>query len=176
MTERRGGLSRRDLLMAPWQRFQRQDSGEDKTGWDDLAREGDQFLQARDFQQALVAYRKCVIRDPEHTAAQKKMALCYVYLERYEQARKILMRLSEGFEDDFIVLYLGLIEAYEGDLESAFSYWSRYSNYDQPLIQREINCQRALDEVGEDLVAQEVAQKVFAAIEAQRQRDNQARL
>ena len=167
----KSGMSRRDVLMAPWQRFRRQDSRDSKTGWDASAREADGLLREGHFQQALAAYRKCVAQDPGHREAQKKMVVCYLWLERYPQARKVLDRLRQDQEDDFVHLYSGVVAAFESDLTAAFAEWDKYANYDQPLVLRAINLQLALYESGESPDPEEAGRAVFEAIEEQRRRD-----
>mgnify|MGYP006424948059 FL=1 len=171
---RKSAMSRREVLMAPWQRFRRQDSQDSKTGWDALAREADALLREGQYQQALAAYRNCLAQDPEHIEAQKKMVVCYCALQRYAQAHKVLTRLRQKQEDDFVHLYAGIVAAFDGDLSTALEAWKQYANYDQPLVLRAINLQLALEESGEEVDPFQAGQAVVDALEEQRRRDSGA--
>ncbi|MFO7718151.1 MAG: tetratricopeptide repeat protein [Thermodesulfobacteriota bacterium] len=171
---RNSAMSRREVLMAPWQRFRRQDSRDSKTGWDASAREADALLRQGHYQQALAAYRNCIAQDPEHIEAHKKMVVCYCALQRYAQAQKVLVHLRQKQEDDFIHLYTGIVAAFDGDLPTALNAWKQYANYDQPLVLRAINLQLALEDSGEAIEPIQAGQAVLDAIEEQRRRDRGA--
>lgn len=134
-------------------------------GFDPQIRRADDSLKAGEYRSAIALYERAIQQEPAHLQAREKLGYCYLKIGHTARARDVWQALLELAPDnDFALLYSGLSEAMDGSVDRALEVWKGYRNYKQVHIQRELNVLRFLYERGEELSADEVVQRIEAAI------------
>ncbi len=131
----------------------------------------DRLMKNRDYQKALEHYTRRLRKEPGHLEAMRNLGYCRFKLGQPEKAVNAFEKvLSLRPDDNIALLYLGLINAYQGDGEKAVKYWKSYFNIHKPLIQREVNIILARHKRGDRPDPQEMADMVARAMERQKSR------
>ncbi|WP_045215068.1 tetratricopeptide repeat protein [Desulfonatronovibrio magnus] len=162
-------FSRRDLFRGFMRHVRGQDMEEESSGFDPDIVQADRLLREKDYELAAQSYEACLLKEPLHQEALRKLGFCRLRLGDSHEARKVwerLLTIKPG--DDYAVLYTGLSHAIDGDIQAAAAAWRKYFNIKTPHIQREINLTLALVERGDDLEPQEVVRSIEQAIASQK--------
>ena len=148
-TIRRQKYSRRDFLFGMLNRFRRDEAWVESTGFDPSSREADPFIREGEYDQAVDILRSHLAKSPDNLQARQKLAYCYLRQEELEASiREFRTILRDRQQDNFTNLYLGLALAKQGRMEQAIVCWREYFNINHPIIQRAVNLQISLHEVG----------------------------
>jgi tetratricopeptide (TPR) repeat protein len=148
-TIRRQKYSRRDFLFGMLNRFRREDSWGEDTGFDPSSREADTLIREEDYTRAKEVLSRHLAKSPDNLQARQKLAYCHLRLEELESSvREFRAVLRERRQDNFTNLYLGLALAKQGRADQAVTCWREYFNINHPIIQRAVNLQLSLHEVG----------------------------
>lgn len=154
---RRQKYTRRDFLFGILNRFRRDDSWAEDTGFDPSSREADPHLRSGDYPRAAEILRQHVAKSPDNLQARQKLAYCYLQQGELESSTEEFRTiLRQRHQDNFTNLYLGLALAKLGRTDQAVACWREYFNINHPAIQRAVNLQISLHEAGvatpEDMV------------------------
>ncbi|MCF8086109.1 MAG: tetratricopeptide repeat protein [Desulfohalobiaceae bacterium] len=148
-TIRRQKYSRRDFLFGMLNRFRKEDYWGESTGFDPSSREADTHIRDGDFTRAAEILSRHLDKSQDNLQARQKLAYCYLRLEDLEASvREFRTILRERQQDNFTNLYLGLALAKQGRVDQAIACWREYFNINHPIIQRAVNLQISLHEVG----------------------------
>ncbi|MFN2329548.1 MAG: tetratricopeptide repeat protein [Chromatocurvus sp.] len=161
----RNSLSRRALFGMMVGRKKVQAAGNGMSGIDPLAVRADRLFRAARYAEAEPLYAELLEHEPEHLEVRHQLALCLMHTGRCPQARAAWdIVLAHQPDDPAALLYKGLSYAREGVIDLALETWRRYRNYRQVELQRELNLILALADEGRGLCAQEMVERVEAAL------------
>jgi SpoVK/Ycf46/Vps4 family AAA+-type ATPase len=93
--------------------------GNEKKTADDFYREANEFYEKGEFEQAIRLYDEAILREPVYKYIYNR-GLAYACLERYQEAQKDILRVTE-LKPDFAEAWyiLGLTKEYLNDLDGA---------------------------------------------------------
>ena len=147
-TIRRQKYSRRDFLFGMVNRFRKEESWAESTGYDPSSREADPLIREGDYARAEEILLRHLDKSPDNIQARQKLAYCYLRREELEASiREFRTVLRQRHQDNFTNLYLGLALAKQGRPDQAIACWREYFNINHPIIQRAVNLQISLHEV-----------------------------
>jgi tetratricopeptide (TPR) repeat protein len=154
---RRQKYSRRDFLFGMLNRFRKESSWAEDTGFDPSTRDADPLIRDGSYAEAVEILSQKLAKSPDNLQARQKLAFCYLRQGELEASiREFRTILRERRQDNFTNLHLGLAFAKQGRTEQAIACWREYFNINHPIIQRAVNLQISLHEVGsadpEDMV------------------------
>lgn len=172
---RQRGFSRRDILFGVLEKFRFPDTSMKRTGYDILSKQIDALIQEGQYETALIYLKKLIKKSPDHLQAQNKVGYCLLRLGRAKQAIHAFSKvLARDGKNNFALLYQGLAWAKEEDIPKAICCWQKYFNIDQPIIQRAINLQLALLEMGGPVEPAEIVNSIERAILEQARSDQKS--
>ncbi|MCF8105443.1 MAG: tetratricopeptide repeat protein [Desulfohalobiaceae bacterium] len=164
--------SRRDILFGFKNKFKKQDSAGTSTGIGFQAKEIDELMASGRFEQAGQELQKVLEKSPDHQQARKNLGYCLLKTSRLDEAAaQFRSVLRSRADDNFCLLHLGLILVKQGRTAEAISWWREYFNPDQPVINRVLNLQISLYDMGTLGSGEEIEKSVEAAIKEQRAKD-----
>ena len=164
--------SRRDILFGLRSNFKKRESAGTSTGIGFQAKEIDTLMASGKFEKAVHELQKVLEKSPDHQQARKNLGYCLFKTDKLEEAASEFRSvLRSRTEDNFCLLYLGLILVKQGRTAEAISWWKGYFNPDQPLINRVLNLQISLYDMGSLGSGEEIEKSVETAIEEQKTRD-----
>lgn len=148
-TIRRQKYSRRDFLFGMVNRFRSDDAWGEGPGFDLSSRDADPLIREERYDEAVEILRKQLDKSPDNLQARQKLAYCYLRQEELEACiREFRIVLRERRQDNFTNLHLGLAFAKQGRADQAITCWREYFNINHPIIQRAVNLQISLHDVG----------------------------
>ena len=165
----RNRFSRRDFITGLFGKKWSRDNLEEKTGFDNLARQADMHLDMEEYSEAIENLKKLTAKSPDHVQAKRKLGYCYLQTGELDKAIsefKSILDLRE--KDNFTLLYLGLCLCKKEQIHEAFYYWKKYFNVDQPHIQRRLNLYIGYYDNKMELTATELIREIEQAISEQR--------
>lgn len=165
-------LSRRDILFGFRRNFRQQDSSSGKTGFGLEAREVDELMARGEYEEAQKVLWQVLQKSPDHLQARKNLGYCLLKTNAPVEAEKQLHAvLKEKSNDPFSLLYLGLALVKQKRTAEAISWWKEYFNPDQPIINRVLNMQISLFDMGSLGSETEIEKSVEMAIKEQQHSD-----
>jgi tetratricopeptide (TPR) repeat protein len=165
-------FSRRDILFGLGRNFRQQDAAGARTGFGWQAKEIDAQMRAGDYQAAAETLERVLHKSPDHLQARKNFGFCLLKTQRFAEAEKqFQMVLQDKQNDPFALLYLGLALVKQDRVAEAVSWWKGYFNPDQPIINRVLNMQTSLSDMGALGSKEEIEKSVEIAIREQQASD-----
>ena len=162
--------TRRDILFGFRRNFKQQDATAEKTGFGVEAKTIDALMLAGDYQAAEKALGQVLEKHPDHVQARKNLAYCLIKTGHFAEAEKHFQQvLKVKTSDPFSLLYVGLALVKQGRIAEAVSWWKGYFNPDQPIINRVLNMQTSLYDMGSLGTREEIEKSIEMAIREQRQ-------
>ncbi len=169
---KRKKFSRRDILFGFGRNFRTQDASVEKTGFGLQAQEIDRQMRAGDYGAAAEALQVVLQKSPDHVQARKNFGFCLMQTERLSEAEMQFRQVLQDKQNDpFALLYLGLVLLKQGRTAEAVSWWKGYFNPDQPIINRVLNMQISLYDMGSLGTKEEIEKSVEIAIREQKASD-----
>jgi len=148
-TIRRQKYSRRDFIFGMLNRFRSDDAWGEDPGFDPSSRDADPLIREGSYDEAVEILQKQLDKSPDNLQARQKLAYCYLRQGELEACiREFRIVLRERRQDNFTNLHLGLAFAKQGRADQAIACWRDYFNINHPIIQRAVNLQISLHEVG----------------------------
>lgn len=164
--------SRRDILFGFRRNFKNRDSTATSTGLGLKAKEIDDLMAAGHFAQAREALQAILAKSPDHIQARKNLGYCLLRTNRLEEAdSEFRTVLTSSPNDNFSLLNLGLVLVKQGRVAEAISWWKGYFNPDQPIINRVLNLQISLFDMGSLGSPDEIEKSLETAIREQKASD-----
>ena len=158
-------LSRRALFGMVSGRKRGREAAGGVSGLDPLAVRADRLFSQGQYLEAEALYAELIEREPGHQAALHRRGLCLMRLDRHSAARAAWDQLLTLNPDDpAALLHQGLSYAIEGSVDEAVTVWRRYRNYHRIELQRELNLILALADDGRLPAAEELVERVEAAL------------
>jgi tetratricopeptide (TPR) repeat protein len=119
----------------------------------------------RDYAGARDLYKEILKGNRSHKEARIMLGQCHYYLGEYVQAKDSLLMVYKQYPAEYrACLYLGLSYARRGQLDKCMEVWKKFVGREHIAVMREINVQRALYEIGEELTGPAVADAVEQAL------------
>jgi tetratricopeptide (TPR) repeat protein len=108
----------------------------DATSAEEHFRKGNEYAQAKDFEQASAEFEEALRQDPEYVSARVNLGVAYYQLQRLEDAIEQYEKALE-LEPEDAGIYSNLAAAYvqQGDLEEALDAYLRATNLDPELAE-----------------------------------------
>ncbi len=164
--------SRRDILFGLRSNFKKQDSTGTSTGIGFQAKEIDALMASGRFEAAGQELQKVLEKSPDHQQVRKNLGYCLLKTNRLEEAASEFKTvLRSRADDNFCLLHLGLILVKQGRVAEAISWWKGYFNPDQPIINRVLNLQISLYDMGSLGSGEEIEKSVETAVREQKAKD-----